>query len=121
MPQMSSCSKPATALAQSEQPSRWLAISVADRARWQASSLIPAKGLPDGLVRALYPLPFAATVLRPDSLAFMLMHLMRGYAIQNGLLPEEDANAWFAEQEQRATDGRFFFSITHFIAIATKR
>jgi len=67
------------------------------------------------------PIPFTAFKLRPDSFPFMLMHLMRGYAIQNDLMPEAEAQAWFAEQEARAAAGRFFFSLTHFIAIAIRR
>lgn len=67
------------------------------------------------------PIPFTAHQLRPDSLPFMLMHLMRGYAIENDLMPEAEALAWFDEQEARAREGRFFFSLTHFIAIAFKR
>lgn len=39
----------------------WLAIRVADTARWQASSSLPPRGLPDTLRRALYPLPFEET------------------------------------------------------------
>lgn len=67
------------------------------------------------------PLPFAAVNLRPDGLPFMMMHLMRDYAVQNGLLANEDAEAWFEEQQERSRDGRFFFSLTHFIAIAVRR
>ena len=39
-----------------------LAISAADTARWQASSLLPPRGLPEGLKRALYPLPYREMV-----------------------------------------------------------
>jgi soluble lytic murein transglycosylase-like protein len=35
----------------------WLAIGVADAARWQAASDLPVRGLPVSLRRALYPLP----------------------------------------------------------------
>jgi soluble lytic murein transglycosylase-like protein len=40
----------------------WLAISAADAARRQAWPGLPARGLPAGLRRALYPLPFDAEV-----------------------------------------------------------
>ena len=86
----------------------------------------PAR-LPNLLARAgfqvveMRPIPFAAHQLRPDSLPFMLMHLMRGYAIENDLMDKAEANAWLAEQEAMAAEGRFFFSITHFIAIAIRR
>ena len=109
----------------SDAPERMVAMQEA----WEkhvAEPHVPAH-LPAWLDRAgfrlieMRPLPFATTVLRPDSLAFMMLHLMRGYAIQNDLVPEDEANAWFEEQEERAAEGRFFFSLTHFIAIATKR
>jgi soluble lytic murein transglycosylase-like protein len=40
----------------------WLAISAADGARWQASSFLPPRGLPLGLRRSLYPLPYELMV-----------------------------------------------------------
>jgi len=40
----------------------WLAISAADRARWQASSYLPPRGLPSALRSALYPLPYESMV-----------------------------------------------------------
>lgn len=67
------------------------------------------------------PLPFSAFQLRPDSLAYMVMHLMKGYAVQHDLIPEAEAMAWFDEQKQRAEEGRFFFSLTHYIGVAIRR
>ncbi len=67
------------------------------------------------------PLPFIAYRLRPDSLPFMIMHLARGYAIQNDLTPAAEAEAWFDEQVALAEAGRFFFSLTHVITIAIRR
>ncbi|MCA0871149.1 methyltransferase domain-containing protein [Seohaeicola saemankumensis] len=67
------------------------------------------------------PLPYVSVTLRPDSLVFMLLHLMRGYARDNDLMPAAEADAWFAEQERRAAEGRFFFALTHVIAIALRR
>lgn len=72
-------------------------------------------------VLEMRPIPFTAHHLRPDSFPFMLMHLMRGYAVQNDLIDAAEAGAWFVEQEARAAEGRFFFSLTHFIAIAVRR
>ena len=66
------------------------------------------------------PLTFAAADLRPDGLPFMMMHLMKTYAIQNDLLPVAEADAWLGEQEQGSTEGRFFFSLTHLIIFAVK-
>jgi len=53
-----------TAEAELELGKPWLAISVADAAQHQASPYLPARGLPEGLRRALYPLPFESTVRR---------------------------------------------------------
>ncbi len=72
-------------------------------------------------VLEIRPLPFSAFQLRPDSLPYMIMHLMKGYAVQNGLMPEAEANDWFNEQNQLADEGRFFFSLTHFIGVAIRR
>jgi len=51
-----------TAGAELELGRPWLAISAADAARWQASSLLMPRGLPLDLRRALYPLPDADLV-----------------------------------------------------------
>ena len=61
--------------------------------------------------------PFTITdcVLRPDGLARVLMILMRRFAIDNGHLPEAEADAWYEEQHALAREGRFFFSRTQMI------
>ncbi len=69
----------------------------------------------------LRPVPFVSVHLGADSLPMMLMHLMRAYAVQNDLLLPDEAAAWFDGQERRAEAGRFFFSLTHFIAIGIRR
>ena len=58
----------------------WLAISVADTARWQASSYIPGRGLPTGLMHALYPLPFESTVDRAAGRHDLEWSLLAGVA-----------------------------------------
>ena len=58
----------------------WLAISVADTARWQASPNIPERGLPLGLRYALYPLPFSSTVARAASMHDLPWSLLAGVA-----------------------------------------
>lgn len=68
----------------------------------------------------LRPVPFSAITLRTDSLSFMMLHAMRNYVVQNDLVSEQEAKDWFDEQVQRAEDGRFFFSLTHFVAIAIR-
>ncbi len=60
------------------------------------------------------------TVLKPDGLANMMMILIRAYVVGNDLIPEAEAQAWFDEQEQMARDGRFFFSLTHFVTVGRK-
>jgi tetratricopeptide (TPR) repeat protein len=58
----------------------WLAVSVADTARWQASPYIPERGLPTGLRLALYPLPFSTTVARAASMHDLPWSLLAGVA-----------------------------------------
>lgn len=58
----------------------WLAISVADTARWQASAYLPERGLPMGLRCALYPLPYSSTVARAASLHDLPWSLLAGVA-----------------------------------------
>ena len=58
----------------------WLAISVADTARWQASPYIPERGLPMDLRYALYPLPFSSTVNRAASMHDLPWSLLAGVA-----------------------------------------
>lgn len=60
------------------------------------------------------PFTFCDTTLRPDGLAFMLMHLMSRYAAENGHMSGQDAQAWFDEQVELARQGRFFFSLTYY-------
>lgn len=58
--------------------------------------------------------------LKPDGLANTMIRLMEGYAIQNDLVPADEAHAWRAEQEKLAEEGRFFFSVSQFAVIARK-
>lgn len=67
------------------------------------------------------PLTFCDTVLRPDGLARMMIHLMTAYAVQNGHVERPEAEAWAAEQGDLARAGRFFFALTHFVCTATRR
>lgn len=106
----------------SDEPERMLRMCRAWE-RHVAEPDLPA-ALPAALARAgfalieMRPLVFSAVHLRPDGLAYMMMHLMRAYVVQNGLVPEKDATDWFEEQILRAREGRFFFSLTHFVAIS---
>ncbi|MEP2531066.1 methyltransferase domain-containing protein [Shimia sp.] len=68
----------------------------------------------------LRPVNFSCTNLRPNSLAFMMMHLMKAYAVQNGFVSADEAQAWFDEQVDRNAAGTFFFSLTHFVAFAIR-
>lgn len=71
-------------------------------------------------VQSVRPVPTVDHVLKPDGLALMMMHLMKGYAQTNNLVAPEIAQAWFDEQHALARAGRFFFSITHFVVEARK-
>ena len=66
------------------------------------------------------PFTFCDTVLRPDGIAFMLMHLMSRYAADNGHVSTEEAQGWFDEQIRLAEEGRFFFSLTYYRMSAIK-
>ncbi len=66
------------------------------------------------------PFTFCDVTLRPDGIAFMLMHLMSRYAAENGHMTEADTQAWFDEQMELAQQGRFFFSLTYYCMSAVK-
>lgn len=71
-------------------------------------------------VEQVIPVTFADHVLRPDGLVRMMLILMRRYAIDNGLLPDDEARAWHDEQFALAREGRFFFSLTHYVTVARR-
>lgn len=58
----------------------WLAISVADAAWRQASSTLPEEGLPTGLRKTLYPLPFESTLRRAAARHRLSWALLAGVA-----------------------------------------
>jgi soluble lytic murein transglycosylase-like protein len=58
----------------------WLAIGIADAARRQASWMIPARGMPTDLQRALYPLPFEGEVRRSSERHRVPWSLLAGVA-----------------------------------------
>lgn len=72
-------------------------------------------------VESVAPITICDHRLKPDGLANMMMILMENYAVSNGYLSQEEAGEWAAEQRDLAADGRFFFSVTHFVVSATKR
>lgn len=67
------------------------------------------------------PVTVCDPVLRPDGLAAMLITLMKNFALAREALPEAEITAWADEQHALARDGRFFFSMTHFVVSATRR
>ena len=67
------------------------------------------------------PFTFCDVTLRPDGIAFMLMHLMSRYAKENGHVSAAETKAWFDEQVDLARDGRFFFSLTYYRMSAIKQ
>ncbi|WP_370212466.1 methyltransferase domain-containing protein [Roseovarius sp.] len=66
------------------------------------------------------PFTFTDTTLRPDGIAFMLLHLMSRYAAENGHMHASDTEAWFEEQIELAKQERFFFSLTYYLMSAIK-
>ena len=66
------------------------------------------------------PFTFCDVTLRPDGIAFMLMHLMSRYAVEIGHMTETETAGWFDEQVELARQGRFFFSLTYYRMTAVK-
>lgn len=66
------------------------------------------------------PFTFSDVTLRPDGIAFMLLHLMSRYAAENGHMNQKEIQAWFDEQIDLARQGRFFFSLTYYRMSAIK-
>lgn len=59
--------------------------------------------------------------MRPDGLAQMMIRLMTAYAISTGAMPEDETTAWAQEQTDLAKDGRFWFSLCHFVTVARRQ
>ena len=68
----------------------------------------------------LTPLVFCDTDLRPRGLAELVMTLTQSFAVQNDLVAPEIAEDWAQEQRELAADGKFFFSLTHFVVSARR-
>lgn len=66
------------------------------------------------------PFTFCDVTLRPDGIAFMLLHLMSRYAVENGHMSAQETKAWFDEQIDLAGQGCFFFSLTYYRMSAIK-
>lgn len=60
------------------------------------------------------------TIFRSDGLARLMTHLISEYARQNDLADANEIEAWISEQHKMATEGRFFFAITHYVVSARK-
>ncbi|MFZ5965113.1 methyltransferase domain-containing protein [Thalassococcus sp. BH17M4-6] len=71
-------------------------------------------------IEAVTPHTILDTELRPDGLAGMMIILMERFALDKGLMPEDEARAWSAEQKALAQAGAFFFSLTHVVIAARK-
>src|SRR3954447_9530936 len=82
--------------------------------------------LPDLLRRAGFlvdrttPLTCCDTVLRPDGVANLLLHLIEAHASQTGSPDLDEVKDWAAEQRRLAAEGRFFFAVTHFVVAARR-
>ncbi|GAA6159744.1 hypothetical protein NBRC116589_19180 [Ruegeria sp. HU-ET01832] len=71
-------------------------------------------------VEGVAPVTVCDTQLRPDGLANMLIVLMERFTKSKQLLPDEEAAAWADEQRALAMQGKFFFSLTHFVVSGRK-
>ena len=71
-------------------------------------------------VEGTRPLTCCDTTCRPDGLANMLLRLMQSYARDDALLDPDEVADWAAEQRRLAEEGRFFFSLTHYVVSARK-
>lgn len=71
-------------------------------------------------VDEIRPFTFCDHLLKPDGLASVMMQLMKRYALEYSHVSEDEVTAWFDEQIALAAEGRFFFSITHFVICARK-
>lgn len=73
------------------------------------------------VVEDVTPVTTCDHTLKPDGLATMMMQLMARYAGDNNHVPAEEAAAWLAEQKALATEGPFFYALTHFVVSARKK
>ena len=67
------------------------------------------------LVDRTTPLTCCDTVLRPDGVANLLLHLIEAHASQTGSPDLDEVKDWATEQRRLAAEGRFFFAVTHFV------
>jgi arsenite methyltransferase len=72
------------------------------------------------LVERTTPLTCCDTVLRPDGVANLLLHLIEAHASQTGSPDLDEVKDWAAEQRRLAAEGRFFFAVTHFVVAARR-
>ncbi|WP_170608358.1 methyltransferase domain-containing protein [Ruegeria arenilitoris] len=72
------------------------------------------------ILESVTPVTICDTQLRPDGLANMMIILMKRFAEANGLVPELEAKEWAEEQRSLAKQGKFFFSVTHFVVSGRK-
>lgn len=87
----------------------------------RVAALWPRLALDAGFVAIeVEPFTFCDVTLRPDGIAFMLLHLMSRYAAENRHLSAQVTKDWFDEQIELARQGRFFFSLTYYRMSAIK-
>lgn len=72
------------------------------------------------VIEQIQPFTICDYTLKPDGLATMMMQLMARYATQNNHVDADEAQAWLDEQKSLAEQGRFFYSVTHFVVSARK-
>ncbi|MFC3615514.1 methyltransferase domain-containing protein [Lutimaribacter marinistellae] len=84
-------------------------------------ALLPAELADAGfVVEDLVPHCMTAHHLAPDGMPMMLIRLMHAYAVSNDEMARDEADGWADEQTRLDRDGRFFFSLTHYVCVARR-
>lgn len=90
-------------------------------AHLDAPALLPGMMVQAGFeVEEVRTITLCDHLLRPDGLARAMISLMAAYAKKQKHLSERDVDAWADEQAQLAREGRFFFSLTHYVTVARR-
>jgi hypothetical protein len=57
---------------------------------------------------------------RPDPYSVANGEIMADFAVTQGQLTREEANAWLADLHQLGRQGRYFFSLNRYLFLATR-
>jgi hypothetical protein len=85
-------------------------------------ALLPPLLRPAGFeVEAIEPEPCRDSVFRAAGLARLMTRPIGACARGNQLAEPQDIEAWIAEQQRMAREGRFFLAITHHVVAARRK